>query len=131
MLDALAESVGRTVNLSRARLLARELAGTYAGEVGRRPSDRGVRDANVLHEIRRRAANEANILTPAGQHAAKRMSQRGFTRTQIARALRTGVLAEPAHRNVHGDIECVIERRSGADDIRVPVILPKARTVSS
>lgn len=81
----------------------------------------GMTDAALAKRIAEVASDSSGvILTP---HAKRRMRERKIILTQVLQVLQRGVVAEPAHRNIYGNWQCVLERLVAGDRIRVVAAL--------
>ena len=56
-------------------------------------------------------------------HAKKRMVQRRILLTQVLQVLNGGKVVEPAHRNIHGNWQCTLERLVAGDRIKIVAAL--------
>lgn len=73
--------------------------------------------------IREAAGDSARVFfTP---HARKRMKQRKITPTQIYDCLRSGIICESAHVNIHGHWQCTLTRRHAGDEVTVAAALER------
>lgn len=79
-------------------------------------------------QLRKRLAelSEDSARVQFSRHARQRMRQRKVIASQVLEVLRQGVVVEPAHRNIHGNWQCTLERRVAGDLVKVAAALYEA-----
>lgn len=78
-------------------------------------------DAALAKRIAEVASDSSGVVLMP--HAKRRMRERKIILTQVLQVLQRGVVVEPAHRNIHGNWQCVLERLVAGDRIRVVAAL--------
>ncbi len=78
-------------------------------------------DHGLARKIAQIAGDSSRVVTTL--HARKRMRQRRVLLTQVIKVLQGGSVVEHAHRDIHGNWKCTLEKLVAGDRIRVAVAL--------
>lgn len=78
-------------------------------------------DGNLRSRIAELAEDTARV--EFSKHARIRMRERRVSVTQVLEVLRRGRVNEPAHRNIHGNWQCTLERSIAGDRVMVAAAL--------
>lgn len=78
-------------------------------------------DENLRRKIVQVASDSSRVFITV--HATKQMRKRQVSRQQVLDVCRRGYVAEPAHRNIHGNWQCTLQYLTSGDLVRVAVAL--------